>query len=90
MLRVNGKPVISRLFEKLIFDQLYQYMKENGMFSGDQPGFFHLFARVTCLKKNTDDWYNGLDLGRIAGLVFIELKKAFDIDHKMYLPKTCP
>ena len=28
--------------------------------------------------KSTDDWYNGLDLGKLVELVFIDLKKAFD------------
>ena len=85
---ISVLPVISRLFEKLVFDQLYQYMKENGMFSGDQSGFLRLFSTVTCLLKNTDDWYNGLDLGRFVGLVFIDLKKAFDtVDHKILCQK---
>ena len=76
--------VISRLFEKLVFDQLYQYMKENGLFSGDQSGFLRLFSTVTCLLKNTDDWYSGLDLGQFVGLVFVDLKKAFDtVDHEI-------
>ena len=26
-----------------------------------------------------DDWYKGLDLGKLVGLVFIDLKQAFDI-----------
>ena len=30
----------------------------------------------------SDDWYNGLDPGKLVGLVFIDLKKAFDtVDH---------
>ena len=79
---ISVLPVISRLFEKLVFDQLYQYMKENGLFSPDQSGFLRLHSTLTCLLKNTDDWYNGLDLGRPVGLVFIDLKKAFDtVDH---------
>ena len=31
--------VISKLFEKLVFNQLYQYMKENGLFTSCQSGF---------------------------------------------------
>ena len=28
------------------------------------------------------DWYNGLDLGKLVGFLFIDLKKAFDtVDH---------
>ena len=57
-------------------------MKENGLFSLDQSEFLRLHSTLTCLLKNTDDWYNVLDLGRLVGLVFIDLKKAFDtLDH---------
>ena len=47
-----------------------------------------LHSTVTHLLKNTDDWYNGLDLGRLVGLVFIDLKKAFDtVDHEILCQK---
>ena len=85
---ISVLPVISRLFEKLVFDQLYQYMKENVLFSPDQSGFLRLHSTLTCLLKNTDDWYNGLDLGRLVGLVFIDLKEAFDtVDHDILCEK---
>ena len=88
---ISVLPIISRLFEKLVFDQLYQHMKENRLFSPDQSGFLRLhsgFLRLTCLLKNTDDWYSGLDLGQLVGLVFIDLKKAFDtVDHEILCKK---
>ena len=81
-------PVISKLFEKLVFNQLYQYMKENGLFSSCQSGFSRLNSTLTCLLKMSDDWYNGLDLGKLVGLVFIDLKKAFDmVDHDILCKK---
>ena len=46
------------------------------------------FKRNLPTKKNTDDWYNGLDLGKLMGLVLIGLKKAFDtVDHKILCKK---
>ena len=33
---ISVLPVISKLFEKLVFNQLYQYMKENGLFTSCQ------------------------------------------------------
>ena len=34
-----------------------------------------LHSTFTCLLKNTDDWYSGMDLGKLVGLVFIDLKR---------------
>ena len=85
---ISVLPVISKLFEKLVFNQLYQYMKENGLFTCDQSGFLRLHSTLTCLLKMSDDWYNGLDLGKLVGLVFIDLKKAFDtVDHDILCNK---
>ena len=85
---ISVLPVISRLFEKLVANQLYQHMYDNGLFSSEQSGFLRLHSTVTCLLKNTDDWYNGLDLGKLVGLVFIDLKKAFDtVDHDILCKK---
>ena len=40
------------------------------------------------MLKCTDDWYNGLDTGQMTGLVFIDLKKAFDtVDHEILCKK---
>ena len=55
---------------------LYQYMNENNIFSSNQS--------LTCLLKNTD----GLDLGKLVGLVFIHLKRAFDtVSHDIICQK---
>ena len=58
------------------------------MFSSNQSGFRQLHSTLTCLLKNTDDWYSGLDLGKLVGLVFIDLKKAFDtVNHDILCQK---
>ena len=85
---ISVLPVISRLFERLVANQLYEHMNDNGYFSLEQSGFLCLYSTVTCLLKNTDDWYNGLDLGKLVGVVFIDLKKAFDtVDHDILCRK---
>ena len=77
-----------RLFEKLVFNQLYQYLNDNRFINSNESGFRELHSTVTCLLKNTDDWYNGLDTGNLAGMVFVDLKKAFDtVDHQILCGK---
>ena len=63
-------------------------MNGNNFFLSNQSGFQQLHSTLTCLIKNTGDWYSGLDLGKLVGLVFIDLKKAFDtVNHDILRQK---
>ena len=85
---ISVLPVLSRLFEKLIYDQLYQYLERGGFLTSDQFGFRALHSSATCLLKCTDDWYSGMDEGLLTGLISIDLKKAFDtVDHEILCQK---
>ena len=72
---ISVLPVLSRLVEKLIYDQLYQYLERGGFLTSDQSGFRALHSSTTCLLKCTDNWYSGMDEGLLTGLISIGLKK---------------
>ena len=85
---ISVLPVVSKLFEIFIFNQLYRYLSNNCCINPNQSGFRELHSNVTCLRKNTDDWYNGMDRRNLGGIVFVDLKKAFNtVDHHMLCRK---
>ena len=65
---ISVLPVISTLFEKLVSNQFYQYLDDNGLLRLFQSGFRRLHSTVNFLLKNTDDWYTGLDSGQMLGM----------------------
>ena len=69
-------PVIAKLFEKLVANQLYQHSLGNGLLLTCLHSSLH--STVTHLLENTNDWYSGLDTGKLVGLTFIDLKKTFN------------
>ena len=90
--RSNYRPisvllVISRLFEKLVSSQIYKYLNENNFLYKQQSGFRHLHSMATCLLKNTNNWYINVGDRKYTGLIFLDLKKAFDMVNHMILLK---
>ena len=72
---ISVLPVLSRIFEKLIFNQLYKYLDTNKHLFPKQSGFRRLYFVVTSLLSCTNDWYKNMDKGKYTALVFIDLKK---------------
>ena len=48
---ISVLPVISRLFERHVYNQLCQHLNTNNLLVNEQSGFHTLYSSLTCLLK---------------------------------------
>ena len=73
---------------RIVYDQLYEYLVDNNLISGNQSGFRSLHSTATALLEAGHNWTFNIDKGNFNAVVFLYLKKAFDtVDHAILLSK---
>ena len=70
--------VIAKVFERIVYDRLYNFLTNEDIISNHQSGFRSLHSTVTALLEATDNWAFNIDRGNVNAVVFLDLKKAFD------------
>ena len=81
-------PIISKVFERIVYNQLFHYLDDNKLLLGCQSEFRSPHSTLTALLEATNAWSVNIDNGLLNGVVFIDLTQAFDtIDHEIILRK---
>ena len=75
---ISVLPVLSKVLEKLVFNQVYEYLSTNELLCHNQHGFNPKHSTLTALLSLTEDVYKKLYNGYVVGIVTLDLEKAFD------------
>ena len=53
--------VFSRILERIVHDQLYEFLRANKVITSNESAFQKLYSTVTSLICSTDYWYENID-----------------------------
>lgn len=82
-------PILSKILEKIISNQLMTFLETNRLLAPNQHGFRSNLSTETALLKITEKIYENIDNKKISLLLLLDLSKAFDSVHHQILLNKC-
>ncbi len=85
-LPISVLPVALKVMERIVHNQIYAHLRKYSLLSEAQFGFRKYHSTSTCILKLLNNIYLNMDKGMMTGVVFLDLKKAFDtVDHTILI-----
>ena len=81
-------PTLSKVFERIMFDQIFYNFTKNNLLFTSQYGFRSNHSTELAALHLVDKISNYMDSGEVPMAIFLDLSKAFDtLDHDILLSK---
>ena len=85
---ISMLPSISKIFDTVIYNQLYEYLQEHRVITNSQYGFRKKHSTEYTAIELVDRIIEKLDRNKVPFNIYIDLSKAFDmINHNILLFK---
>ena len=80
----NYRPVtilspLSKILEKIAYEQLYEYFSRNKIFNSNLHGYRQHRSTQTALLSMYDRWVSAASQGQVSGVLLLDLSAAFDL-----------
>ena len=85
---ISVLPLFSKIFEKIVYKQIYQYLESNDILFKNQFGFRRKKSTTHAFINQLQYLYNNIDKNNFVFSLFLDFRKAFDsVDHNIMLSK---
>lgn len=85
---INKLPIYEKVLEIIVQKQLVEYLEKNELLTECQSGFRVKHSCETALQWVLSEWKKTIGEGKIIGVVFLDLKRAFEVvDRKILIKK---
>lgn len=85
---INILPIYEKVLELIVKEQLEIYLESNNIITEHQSGFRKQHSCETAIQSVIDDWKVSISRGEIVGVIFLDLKRAFEtVERKRLLRK---
>jgi len=85
---INKLPIYEKILEIIVHSQLVNYLENNNLLEEFQSGFRARHSCKTALQWVISSWKKNINEGKIVGIIFLDLERAFElVDRNILIEK---